>query len=397
MLAKLDLFMPPKSQYSVLHHFTKMLEEALKAKQVDTQLLEAEWKNPKPFLEKLFQHAPDATVSFNGLLPDEEGRYFSEMVGIPHVACLVDSPYQFLLLARSPSTVITCTDEYACEFFKGIGARHVLFLPHAVEENFSLEGAKKQFDVVCAMSLIDYEEIQNSWNEKYPKFLVEAMNEAHEKALFNSNVWYVQAFVEALDHQMSLRGTVNPRKIDFSSVLDDLEMYIKGKSRVNLLRAVKDVKVELFGGSVSASDWNKYIKGMDNIVLHEPVPFTQLLDVFKQARIILNSNPYFRGGTHERVLYGMASEAAVFTDRNRYVAEHFKEGEEIHFYDFNALDTLNDRLLETLSHEEMRQEMGIKARRAVMKGHTWKQRAETLISKLPPILSAIKEEMFTKK
>lgn len=389
--------MPPKSQYSVLHHFTKMLGEAFKESKVDTQVLEAEWNNPQPFLEKLISHAPDCSLSFNGLLPDEEGRYFSEMVGIPHVACLVDSPYQFLLLTHCPSTVITCTDEYACEFFKGVGADHVLFMPHAIEETFSPQGFKKKFDVVLPMSLIDYQEIQSSWQEKYPKFLVEAMNEAHEKALQNSNVWYVQAFVEALDHQMALRGTVNPKKIDFSSVLDDLETFIKGKSRIDLLHSIKDVKVDLFGGSTSDSHWKKYAKGMDNVILHDPIPFTQLLDVLKQAKIVLNANPYFRGGTHERALYGMAAEAVVFTDRNRYVSRQFQEGEELEIYDFNDLSSLNDRLLETLSHEDRMQEMGKKARKSVMKEHTWKQRAEMLNRELPPILTKIRESLFTKK
>ncbi len=54
--------------------------------------------NPRPFLDTLFADRPECTLSFNGLLPDAEGRFFCEMIQIPHVACLVDAPTQFFSL-----------------------------------------------------------------------------------------------------------------------------------------------------------------------------------------------------------------------------------------------------------------------------------------------------------
>src|SRR6516162_3155093 len=105
-MKKIDVFMPPLSQYSVLHHFTKKLHEALVQQGIVSRLLEAKHNDPGPFLDALLKDPPDCTLSFNGLLPDNQGRFFSDMIRIPHVACLVDSPTNFLTLVRSPYSVI---------------------------------------------------------------------------------------------------------------------------------------------------------------------------------------------------------------------------------------------------------------------------------------------------
>ncbi len=77
MIKRIDVFMPPRSQYGVLHHFTRKLSEALGRAGVEASLLEAQYDNPKPFLDKIFSDRPDCTLSFNGLLPDREGRFFA--------------------------------------------------------------------------------------------------------------------------------------------------------------------------------------------------------------------------------------------------------------------------------------------------------------------------------
>src|SRR5262249_10865415 len=96
MIKHIDLFMPPNiSQYGVLHHFTIKMNEALQRSGVRSRILEAQKDNPKPFLSELFNEIPDCTLSFNGLLPDKEGRFFCDLVKIPHVACTIDSPNAF--------------------------------------------------------------------------------------------------------------------------------------------------------------------------------------------------------------------------------------------------------------------------------------------------------------
>ena len=117
-MKRIDVFMPPLSTYGVLHHFTEKMHEALLRAGIQSRLLEAKRNDPGPFLKALFEDKPDCTISFNGLLPDTQGRFFCDMVNIPHVACLVDSPNSYLSLTQSPLTIITCVDQSSVDFFR---------------------------------------------------------------------------------------------------------------------------------------------------------------------------------------------------------------------------------------------------------------------------------------
>lgn len=386
--------MPPRSQYGVLHHFTLKLAEALVRQGVDTEVLEAEWNNPKPFLEKIFTRKPDCTLSFNGLLPDDEGRFFCDLIGIPHVAYLVDSQNQFFPLVQSPNTIVVTTDQYSRDFFRGIKCRNVIFVPHGVERELSPDlEANRTYDVTILTSLVDYEDIRTRWKERFPKVIRDAIDEAIEETLLGDDVWYVQALVNSLDRQMELKGAIDPSKIDFISILDDMEMYIKGKSRVDLIKSIKDAKVHLFGSPGDAKSWGDYLGGnLPNIVIHEPVPYAQALDIFKQSKIILNASPWIRNGSHERVLSSMASEALVITDSNEFLRNNFQSGKDLVLYPYKDYETVNDLVNEYLSNHKKREEIVHKGRDSVMRAHTWDHRAKTLIKELAPILESMQKK-----
>jgi spore maturation protein CgeB len=394
MVKRIALFLPPRSQYGVLHHFTVKLAEAFQRSGVETQVLEAEWNNPKPFLDKIFDGKPDCTLSFNGLLPDDQGRFFSDLIGIPHVAYLVDSQNQFFPLTQSKNTIVVATDRFACSFFKGIKCRHVLFVPHGIEKELAPDlEHDRTYDVTVLNSLIDYEAIRKNWKEQYPKIVRDAMDEAIEEVYTDSDAWYVQSFVSALDRQMELRGPLDPSLIDFISVLDDLEMYLKGKSRIDLIQSIKDSKVHVFGAPCETATWEKYLPNSKNVQIHEPVPYQQALEIIKQSKILINNSPWIRGGSHERILASMALETLVITDKNVFLNENFVDGKELVLYPTSEIDSVNDLVNEYLSSKEKREQITHQARDTVMRHHTWDNRTKLLIKELDPILESFKTPM----
>lgn len=387
-LKRIDLFMPPLSQYGVLHHFTKKLFEALARSTLTCRLLEAKHDNPKPFLDELFKNRPDCTISFNGLLPDENGRFFADMIKIPHLACIVDSPNQFIPLTKSQYTMISCTDKFSCEFFLGLGFQNVFFMPHGVEKELTPDPqGKRDYDVVMLASCIDYEGIRSEWKKKYSAILCKIMDEASEIVLSDQETSCFQAFAKALDHQISEGGGgIDPNKIDFLAVLDDIEMYIRGKDRLELLKAIKDAKVDVFGSSEGAG-WKKYLGTKhSNIKIHDPVPYEQALELMKHSKIVLNSCPWIKNGTHERILAGLACGALVITNENIFMRENFKDGENIVFYQHQKRDKANHRVNEYLENSTKWNQVTSKGRKAVMDAHTWDHRAASLIKEVTPML-----------
>ncbi len=394
MIKHIDLFMPPNiSQYGVLHHFTKKLHEALLRMGLKSRILIAQKNNPKPFLAELFNEIPDCTLSFNGLLPDEEGLFFSDLIRIPHVAVTIDSPNNFYLLAKSPYTIITSVDRDAVEFYRGIQAPHALFLPHGVEKlNIKPEEHPRPYDVVLLATAIDFEHIRSQWKNKFPDTICKVLDDAAELALSSKNISYIKAFVISLDKHLTKGAPIDPAKLNSIDILEQLELYIRGKERIELLKAIKDAKVDIFGASSPTASWKKLTGTLSsNIVIHEGVPFDQAFDIMQKSKIILNSCAWIRNGLHERILCGSMAGAAVITAENPYLKENFTDQVHIGFYQFGRWDAVNSIINDWLKDENKRKNIAMAGREQVLHHHTWDHRAAALIKELNPIISQFKQ------
>lgn len=392
MIKRIDLFMPPRSQYQVLHYFTKCFSEALSRTGVKTRILEAQHDQPKPFLDAIANDPPDCTLSFNGLLPDEEGRFFCDMINIPHVACLVDAPQHFVSLSLSPLTIVTEVDQFSCDFLEGVNCKNVLFMPHGVE--YSLisppkENEERPIDVLLLASFIDFDAIYKNWKATLPKSLSNALVEAAEVTLADRDIPYVQAMVQAIDKHTKLDPELDPQNIDFLVLLDQLEDFINGKDRLELVKAIKDVPVHIYGAS--SEGWKKHAPN-SNIITHTSVDFVEGLQLMRKSKIVLNSCPSIKNGAHERIFAGLACGAAVLTDENPYMHENFKHKNDILFYRHSFWKEANECIHEYLSDPKKRLKLVLKGQEALKEGHTWDHRAAILVSELEPILKQIAEE-----
>lgn len=396
MIRRIDLFMPPVGQYGVIHHFTKKLQEALTRSGVNCRLLVAQRDNPAPFLAQLLNDPPDCTLSFNGLLPDEEGRFFCDMLKIPHVACLVDSPNQFVPLIHSPYTIITCVDRYACQFFKEMQFDRVLFMPHAVEKNLQLPvNGPRAYDVLMLASCIDHEALAATWQQKYSEDICDLLHLAAEQTLHIEGVSYIQTFVQLFNEYLSNHRDDNASNYDFIEMLDELETYIRGVDRIRTIMAVKTAKVDIFGDSYGSKGWQEYLKGCgSNIVLHPSVSFEEALELMKNAKFVLNSCSWIQDGGHERIFSGQACGTVIVTKANPFLRQYYTHEKDILF--FNA-DTLDNEINSLLDDESKRAAIASAGRSVVLQNHTWDQRAGLLIKGLDPLVKAIREKHDTRQ
>lgn len=392
IIKRIDLFMPIKSQYQVLHHFTEELSEALTRTGVTCRVLEAERDHPKEFLEQLFSDPPQCTLSFNGLLPDNEGRFFCDLVRIPHVACIVDAPNHFLPLARSKYSVVTCVDRFSCDFFHGVNFHHVLFMPHGVDRHLISKSplrVQRPYDVILLASFIDIEEIRKYWQTRYQPSLYQALEEAAEIALSEKTMSCAMALAQSLDRAVKTGFYFDTSQLNFISLLDQLDDYVKGKDRLALVNAIKDAKVHIFGHG--SEKWKNYLDDASNVIAHEAVVFEQALELMKQSKVVLNSSPTLKNGIHERALAGIACGALTITNDNIYMGSHFKSDEDIVFYTHSTRDKVNAQVNDYLQNEEKRYGVVERGRNVVMEGHTWDHRAQALVNELGPILEHIQK------
>lgn len=383
MSLRVDVLLPNTSQYEVLHHFARKLFEAFQRQGYACRLLTKE-----EYSKTLFQSPPDFTVGFNGAPVDERGEFLCDQASVPHLSCLVDPPYRFLQLQTSPYIFVTCDDRFWVEAFKTVQHPNYYFMPHGVEKELAPDPLlKRAYDIVFLGTFIDGEKHRKSWRSEFPEPVWKAMEEAAEAALADENLHFMQALLSILNEKKQFDAIEH---FDLASVGQELELYIKARDRIDLIRSIKSSQVDIFGGTVDDTGWQQHFAKQSNVVVHPPVSYHEALRIMKQAKIVLNSGLKNVYGAHERVFSGLAAGAAVLTSSNPFLREHFTDGESILLYRHNDLALVDDLLQHYLHDEQARQALVQAGRSLVMKHHTWDVRLRDLLPAVLPAIQALK-------
>lgn len=378
--------------YESKRYFTEKLAEAMQRQGIETKIIDVnEGVLGSKILESIRQFDPDFTCSFNSFDPVGKGRDLASFLEIPHLSFLVDPSFYSTSLINSPYSVLSCVDRSDCEAIRSSGFTRVFFWPHAVERELAAEGkGERVYDVVFLGSCYDYESLRVAWQQRNPAALNEVLDDAIDIVFSNEQASLAQALVMAWQ-----ASQLDPQGIDFAVLYYYLDNYTRGKDRVELIRSIKNAHVHVFGqlatdNAVGLLSWSQYLASQSNVTVHPSTLFSEGLNILKHAKIVLNSMPFFRDGSHERIFTGLACGCLPITSESKYLREQFTEGEELLFYQSKKRDEANVKIDDLLGNEKKRKEMAAKGREIVMKRHTWDQRVEELIKTLLPMFESIK-------
>lgn len=385
MLRKVS-FLVNYNLYESKRHFTRKLAEAMNRKGIETRIIDV-YENALTANEiaSIRRYGPDLTCSFNSLLPVSETKFLWDLIEIPHLAILVDPVAYSLNLTRSPYSILSCVDRDDVSEVQKSGFKNVFFWPHAVEQELKADGGERPFDVVFLGSCYDYESLRASWRQRNPESVNRLLDDAIDLLFGDNKTTLPQALVQAFN-----ASKADPKGVDFASLFYYLDNYTRGKDRVELIRSIKEAKVHVFGdlstdNAVGILGWPQYLAAQKNVIVHPSVPFGQALQILKQSKICLNSMPFFKNGTHERVFTGLACGAVPVTTDNLYWREFFKDGEELILYPTKDRSHVDGQIEALLKDESRRAAIAEKGRAKVMAEHTWDRRVEQLLSEIPAI------------
>lgn len=376
--------------YESKRHFTQKLADALTRKGVETKIIDLQ-EGPLnlDIVTEIQYFTPDLTCSFNSFVPDSNGRFLWDLLQIPHLAILVDPAIYSLNLTKSPYSIISCVDRFDCKDIAAYQFDRVFFLPHAIEKEPPPPTDDRPYDVVYLGSCYDYESLRTYWREQLPITINAVLDNAIDIVFSDSYISLAQALTMAWgDAGLSHEG------VDFVKLFYYLDQYTRGKDRVELIRQIRDRPVHIFGELMPEDPlfhfgWSHYLGEQSNVTFHPSVPFNEALQILKKTRVCLNSMPFFKNGTHERIFAAFAGGAVPLTSDSLYLDQEFCVGEDLLVYKPSERDLVNEQINHLLSDESRRQEMAAKGRAIVMERHTWDQRADQLIAELPAFLNRI--------
>jgi spore maturation protein CgeB len=342
-------------------------------------------------MDSLKRFAPTLTCSFNSLLPVSETKFLWDLLEIPHLSILLDPALYSLHLTRSPYSILSCVDRADCGEIQAYQFDNVFFWPHAVERELIIEDDRKRpYEAVFLGSCYDYESLRASWKQRNPEALNKVLDDAIDLVFSEQRLSLAEALVQAWNV-----AKLDPTGVDFTALFYYLDNYTRGKDRVELIRSIKDTRVHVFGelsqdNAVGILGWSHYLASLPNVTVHPSVPFGEALNILKQSKICLNSMPFFKDGSHERVFASLACGAVPITSDSQFLREAFEDGKELFFYHMNQREAVDGIIKELLTNEPKRKEIALLGGQKVRKEHTWDNRVDQLLKEFPKISERIK-------
>ncbi len=97
------------------------------------------------------------------------------------------------------------------------------------------------------------------------------------------------------------------------------------------------------------------------------------------SKIVLNTLPWFRDGSHERVFNAMLSGAVAVSETTQYLEEALPSDAWVSFdLSPESLEGLAQRILALLADESRLQGIASAGYEAALSAHTWENRAQEL-------------------
>lgn len=378
------------NQYDSKLHFAEKLSESLHRLRVKTLLIFPEQGIlGVAHYKAIRQFDPDFTLSFNTIMPTE-GHYLWDLMGIPHLAALVDPAFGAIDMTHSPQIFFSTVDRSDCAWLMKNGVDQVFFWPHGVEKEVAEVpwSEIRPFDVAFLGTFTDFEGLKMEWQKELSPGEIAIVQHSIELVLNSPPFSLVEALAESVK-----KSTSDPRTLNYKRIFYFLDNYTRGKDRFELVRSITGRTIHIFGepswnNPLQNVSWPSYFSQQDNIVFHPAVSYADSFAIMRQSKICLNSNPFFKHGSHERILNALSCGAVPLTTHNGFVEEYFTVGEDLLTYKLGHWDKVNEAVENLLGNEKERVGMVIKGKEKVLKEHTWDVRAKQLLVEADRILEA---------
>lgn len=345
---KID-FLIGENAYETTSHFAKGFARGLEACGVKCR---SHWIGEGHFFHAFYSmldDPPDLTCSFSDI--SMGGKGLGELWQIPHLSLLVDPPIYFLHQLRGDFSWISCVDQKDCSFVRSLGFKRTFFLPHGVDPLLRTDiRHERPYDVAFFGTCLDYEAIEKSWDPS----VRETLQVASQRVLSPNGVSIVEALMEL---------GVEAEKL--SEYHDAVDQYTRGRDRVELIRSFQGAKVHVWGNG----PWEKYLQDVE---IYPSIPFEQTIQIMRRCKLVLNSSPRFKAGSHERIFYAFMCGACVFTGETVFMKENFSEIPTYRFGEW-AQSHLNFEKLEEIADE---------GQKKIMTNHTYQSRAAMLLERV---------------
>ncbi len=155
-----------------------------------------------------------------------------------------------------------------------------------------------------------------------------------------------------------------------------IDKYMRNYLRENILTQIAKAGLPL---TIVGEGWEKSkLSDYENVAIHEGVEITHSFEIIARSRILLDVNPLFPVGVHDRVPTAFANDTVICTNQNPIADPDIVDGENAIYYRNDNVDSLCDRLDYHLTHEKRAKELADAGLTLYNQKYTWERFGQTL-------------------
>lgn len=248
-----------------------------------------------------------------------DGRNLWQATGVPFVSALFDPPYMMPRNHDVASDYVV--NAYAYRDWLDIqrttvrSAQVSALLPTSVLPNPDARAPWRQRGrrMVFVKSGGDPVAQRNRWH-RWPATLCAVLNDCAD-SLATKGTGPICPDVDSVlrAHSLVLDGA----KPLLFGLLHELDTYLRNLRGTAIATALLPLPVDIVG-----SGWGHINCDEGRARVHPPIDAGALEALYADTQILVNANPNFATGTHERVLRGFASRCRIVSDNNDHARQH---------------------------------------------------------------------------
>lgn len=390
-----------RSQYGSVRRFVLEIAEQMTLCGMQVTILDGTnereyYKQRKQVIQQNF----DVVFSINGMLLDQEESLNVLLKNKPlYCVYLMDHPaYHYKrLMTKYPYVLVLTPDRYHMryvdDYLENIYATS--FLPHGgccLESD--IYWVQRLYDITFMGSYTSPDKVREQF-QKYPLFIAEMMRVTAEKMLKCCG----STLETTVEHYLE-EHEIKVSKEEFIELINEcrvVDKYVRAVSRDKVIRTLveAEIKVHVFGDG-----WGEFICDSEKkkyLVIHSRLNYEESLNIVTNSKISLNVMPWFKDGSHDRVISAMLCGAVCLTDDSKWLQEEFQEGDTIYYYSLNGIKYLPAKVKSILESPEKSEKVAMNGKRIAQQRHTWAHRALEVLDYCSIVLENINNEKERKK
>lgn len=342
---------------------------------------------PEAMLQKLEAHdryIDDSTcvISFNnfGVGINTPDGYYWEQKQVKIYNIYVDHPVNFLpsIEGAYKNLKFLLIDMYHCEFVKAnfpAVAERVFFLPHGGKDLGLFKNAQRDIDILytgsCQSNDIQYPAID---------FLDGQEAEMYEfcyQVFRNQPDFQVDNVVDVYIYHSGLQFTLEQRMHLISRVSMTVERQVMHDLKYMFFSALAEAGMHI---QIYGNGWEELQQCFpDKITAGSMLKSEECIQEMGRAKIVLNMQPFFTYGGHERVFNSMLNGAVCVSNPSKYLEARFEHNKNILFIDFDNLNKTVGEIKRVLEDQDLFERMRTSAYE-IVQHDTWKHRLQQILT-----------------